>query len=142
MKLIGQDGHEIFDFGDDQTGLGLVSLLITTSKFQDGGSDTITHNPQINDLYRAVHPGIGPGTPISDDQFDADAFFAIRKSILFQTVGRFLAGKLSDEERDALIETSFFPARLSAAQTDRVRAEMADAIAAYRATRTQQDEDD
>lgn len=140
MKLVRQDGSEVFDFGDDQTGLGLVRLLITTSKFQDGGSDTITHNPQINDLLRAIDPSIGRGFSIDDERFDEDAFFAIRKSILFQTVGRFLAGKLSDEERDALIETSFFPAKLSAAQADRVRAEMQDAIEAYRATRARPDD--
>lgn len=141
MKIVRQDGSEVFDFGDDPAGLGLIRLLITTSKFQDGGSDTITHNPQINDLLRAVDPTIGQGFSINDERFDEDAFFAIRKSILFQTVGRFLAGKFSDEERDALITTSFFPAKLSPAQTDRVRAEMQDAIEAYRATRARQDDD-
>jgi hypothetical protein len=135
MKIVRQDGSEVFDFGGDDTAFGLLRLLITKSKFQDGATDAIVHNPQINALLDALDPSIGNGFPIQDDDFETGGFLEIRRSLLFQAVGRQLAGRWSDAERDELIRISFFPAQLSPEQLAQVREDLAKALEDFAAAR-------
>jgi hypothetical protein len=141
MKIVRQDGSEVFDFGEDATAFGLIRLLITKSKFQDGPTDAIAHNPKVNDLLNAIDPDIGDGFPIRDEDFDTGGFFEIRRSLLFQAVGRHLAGRWSDSERDDLIKLSFYPAQLNPAQLDQVRGDLGKALEDFAAARKSRSDD-
>lgn len=135
MKIVSQDGRELYDFGDDRDGQNLLRLLITNAKFQDGPADAVAHNDKINDLLRALDPDSIGGFDLHEDRFDGEDMMKIRRSLLFQAVGRHLAGRFSDAERDRLIEISFFPMRLNRAQHAQVCKDLSKALADFAAAR-------
>lgn len=135
MKLVSQDGRELYDFGNDQDGQNLLSLLITNAKFQDGPSDAVAHNDKVNALLRAIDPSSLTGFELHADRFDGEDMMKIRRSLLFQAVGRHLAGRFSDTERDRLIEISFFPMKLNRAQHAQVCKDLNKALDDFAAAR-------
>jgi hypothetical protein len=128
MKLITQDGIEIFDFGDDTLGSAVIWKLAVLAKFQSGLDSTVSLNPLINEMLRAVGRAQPPwktihGTaqPVSeldltDHQTDTSAELGVARAMLTGELAHLRWWKLGESDKVEHVRTAVFPFRLSKEQ--------------------------
>lgn len=131
MKLITQDGREIFDFGNDQLGGAVIWKLGFLAKFQAGLDSTVSSNPLVNQFmlaaaeaqartYKTVHGGGSDAVPerrerpdMSDHQINTSTELNQARRLFMSKLPNWRWWELADEKKLALVETAIFPFNFS-----------------------------
>jgi hypothetical protein len=128
MKLIAQDGREIFDFGNDALGCAAIWKLAVLAKFQSGLDSTVTLNPLINDMMRAVGAAQPPHRTIhgtskptampemTDHQIATSPELSAAGKLLRDELARLQWWELSGTDKLKHVCTVVYPFRLSTQQ--------------------------